>query len=335
MDRRHFIIGSSAAVAATNLAAPRIARGAGTLNMRFAHFGATDHPSNVAAKQFADRVRERTGGAIKITVYPNNALGDPAQQAQQIKSGVIDIGLPTQGQLDKYQKAFAAVPLPFLFNDRAEVFKVLDGPAMDWLAPLAAQEGFITLRNWDYGFRNLTNNRRPVNTPDDVKGLKIRTPPEVQIASCMEALGGIVTTISFPEVYLALSQGVVDGEENPIAVIFFNQYFEVQKHLALTRHVYNNMILTVGAQSWQKLSPEQQAIFREEGTRAGDLMRRLIGEQEEDQIAKIAAGGVQVTHPALGPFRDKMGPAYEKVSAYAGADNVAKMRGIVDKVRQG
>ena len=98
---------------AAPLAMPRIARGAPPITMRFAHFGATDHPSNVAAQQLAQRMAERTNGAIKITVYPNNALGDPAQQTAQLKSGVIDIGLPTQGQLDKYQKAFAAVPLPF------------------------------------------------------------------------------------------------------------------------------------------------------------------------------------------------------------------------------
>jgi tripartite ATP-independent transporter DctP family solute receptor len=329
MDRRHFLIAGTAI-----LAAPYVARGASTINMRFAHFGATDHPSNIAAMQFAERVRARTDGAIKITIYPNNALGDPGQQAQQIKAGVIDIGLPTQGQLDKFQKAFAAVVLPFLFDSREEVFKTLDGPVSEWLTPLAEQEGFITLRNWDYGFRNLTNNRHPVNVPDDVKGLKIRTPPEIQIASAMEALGAIVTSISFPEVYLALSQGVVDGEENPIAVIYYNKYYEVQKHLALTRHIYNNMILTVSALSWKKLTPEQQTIFREEGTSAGDLMRKLIGEQEDDQIKKIAAAGTAVTKPDLAPFRALMGPAYDKISAYAGADNVAKMRAIVDKVRQ-
>jgi tripartite ATP-independent transporter DctP family solute receptor len=333
MQRRHFMTIAGAAAAAP-LAAPHLARAARTINMRFAHFGATDHPSNVAALQFADRVQQRTDGAIRITVYPNNALGDPAQQAQQIRSGVIDIGLPTQGQLDKYQKAFAAVPLPFLFDDRAQVFRVLDGPAMQWLAPLAEAEGFIMLRNWDYGFRNLTNSRRPINGPDDVKGLKIRTPPEIQLESAMEALGGIVTAISFPEVYLALSQGVVDAEENPIAVIYFNKYYEVQKHLALTRHVYNNMILTVSALSWRKLNPAQQAIFREEGTVAGDLMRKLIGEQEDDQLGKIKAAGVAVTNPDLAPFRAKMQPAYDKIAAYAGADNVAKMRGMVEKMRQ-
>ena len=334
MDRRTILV-NGAAAAGLALAAPFVARAAGTVTLRFAHFAAVDHPAHVAATQLAARMRARTDGAVKITIFPNNALGDPAQQTQQIKAGVIDMGLPTQGQLDKFEKAFAAVPLPFLFDSRAQVFAVLDGPAFDWLAPLAERQGLMILRNWDYGFRNVTNNRLPINVPDDMKGLKIRTPPEVQIASAMEALGASVTAISLPEVYLALSQGVVDGEENPIAVIYYNKYYEVQKHLALTRHVYNNMILTINPGSWRKLSPEQQVALREEGTAAGDLMRTLIGEQEESLIAKIADGGTKVTRPELAPFRAKMGPAYERCAAYAGADNVQRMRDMVAKVREG
>ena len=184
-------------------------------------YGAEDHPSNIAAKQFASRVETRTGGAIKIQIFPNNQLGGPPEQAQQIKLGTIDMGLPTQGQLQNFEKAFATVMLPFVFDSPAHVFRVLDGPAMQWLAPLAEKQGFITLRNWEYGFRNLTNSRRPINTPDDVKGLKIRTPPEIQIQAAMEALGGVVQAISFAELYLALAQKVVDAQENPIAVTYY------------------------------------------------------------------------------------------------------------------
>jgi len=326
MRRRGFL-----QAAAVGLAAPAIARGAGPLVMRFAHFAADDHPANIAARQFATKVAERTDNAVKVTVFPNNVLGNPPQQTQQIKAGIIDMGLPTQGQLDKYEHAFGAIPLPFLFDSREQVFRVLDGPAMAWLAPLAEAQGFVLLRNWDYGFRNLTNNRRPVNTPDDVKGLRIRTPPEIQIQAAMQACGGIVTAISFPEVYLALSQGVVDGEENPVAVIFYNKYYEVQKHLALTRHVYNNMIHTMSLASWKKLSAPQQQIFREESALAGELMRKLMGDQETDQLARITAAGVAITRPDLAPFRTRMEPAYEKIASYAGADNVKKFRDMVEK----
>src|SRR5271169_1874142 len=173
MDRRRFLK-AGAAGAVFSVAAPYVSLHAAPLIMRFAHFAAEDHPANIAAKQFASRVEERTGGAVKINIFPNNVLGGPPEQAQQIKLGTIDMGLPTQGQLDKYDRAFGAVMLPFIFDSRPLVFRVLDGPAMDWLAPVAEKQGFILLRNWDYGFRNVTNSLRPINAPDDVKGLKIR-----------------------------------------------------------------------------------------------------------------------------------------------------------------
>jgi tripartite ATP-independent transporter DctP family solute receptor len=333
LDRRKFLkVGSAGA--ALSVAAPYISLHAAPITMRFAHFAAEDHPANIAAKQFATRVEERTDGAVKINIFPNNVLGGPTEQAQQIKLGTIDMGLPTQGQLDKYDKAFAAVMLPFIWEGSQHAFRVLDGPAMAWLAPLAEKQGFILLRNWEYGFRNVTNTVRPINTPDDVKGLKLRTPPELQIQVSLEALGATVQAIAFPELYLALSQRVVDGEENPVAVIYFNKFYEVQKYLAITRHIYNNMIHTVSAPAWKKLGPGQQAIFREESTTAGDLMRKLIADQESEQIAKIEAAGMQVTRPNLVPFRALMGPANARIAAYAGADNVNKFQGMAEQGRK-
>ena len=334
MERRTFIRSTATAGAAATFGFPYVSRAAGTMTLRFAHFAAIDHPANIAAKQFAERVEARTQGAIKVAIFPNNQLGDPPQQAAQIREGAIDIGLPTQGQLDKYDKAFAAVVLPFAFRNRPEAFRVLDAALSEWLAPLALNQGFVTLRNWDYGFRNITNTVRPINTPDDVKGLKLRTPPELQTQASMEALGATVQAIAFPELYLALSQKVVDGEENPVSVIYFMKFYEVQKHLAITRHIYNNMIHTVSAASWAKLSPAQQAIFREESQSAGDLMRKMIADQETDQIKKIADAGVAVTQPDLAPFRALMGPANARIAAYAGADNVKKFQAMAEQGRK-
>ena len=312
-----------------------MSRAAATLTLRFAHFAQEDHPAHIAAKQFASHVETRTDGAIKIMIFPNNQLGGPPEQAQQIKLGTIDMGLPTQGQLDKYRQSLrrGAAAL-HLRQPRRWCFACSTGRRWTWLAPLAEAQGFILLRNWDYGFRNVTNSVRPINNPDDVKGLKLRTPPELQIQASMEALGASVQAIAFPELYLALAQKVVDGEENPIAVIYYNKFYEVQKHLAITRHIYNNMIHTIGVNAWKKLTPEQQTIFREESVAAGDLMRKLMADGEEDQIKKLEAAGMQITRPDLAPFRALMEPAYKRIAAYAGADNVAKFRAMVEQARK-
>ena len=332
MDRRQFM--KAGAVAGAALAAPYVARAQAPLTLRWAHFAPEDHPANVAAKQFAANVEKRTNGAIKVQIFPNNVLGGPPEQAQQVKLGTIDMGLPTQGQLDKFVLAFGAVMLPFIWDSPQHCYRTLDGPVMQWLAPLAEKQGFVLLHNWDYGFRNVTNSVRPVNTPDDIKGLKIRTPPELQVQASMEACGAIVQAIAFPELYLALSQKVVDGEENPVPVIWFSKFYEVQKHLALTRHIYNNMIHTVGVNTWKKLTPQQQEIFREESATSGNLMRKLISDGEGDQLKKLEAAGMAITRPDLAPFRARMEPAYKRIAAYAGEDNVKKVQAMAEEMRK-
>jgi tripartite ATP-independent transporter DctP family solute receptor len=304
------------------------------VQMKFAHYVEESHPGHLAAKQFAAKVEERTKGQIKAAIYPNNTLGAPPEQAEQIKLGVVDMGLPTQGQLDKYVKAFGVVMTPFLYEDYEHAHRVLDGPAMGWLGPQAEQQGFILLANWEYGFRNLTNSKRAILKPEDVKGLKIRVPPEIQLQAAMEALGGVVTKIAFPEVYMALAQSVVDGQENPIPVIYHMKFYEVQKNLALTRHVYNNMIHVISAKTWAKLSPEHRTILKEESRAAGDYMRRTLISQEADLVAKMEQAGVKVTRPNLAPFRAAMGSAYEKIGKYSGEENVKTFMKMVDDTRK-
>ena len=244
------------------------------------------------------------------------------------------MGLPTQGQFDKWIKAFGVVMLPFAYDDWDHVHRTVDGPCFDWFKQLAEKEGFILLSNWEYGFRNLTNGKKPINTPDDVKGLKIRVPPEMQMTAAFQAMGAVTATIAFPEVYMALAQGVADGQENPISVIYFMKFYEVQKHLAVTRHIYNNMIHTISAKTWSKLTPEQKTIFQEESTKAGAWMRQQVVAQEEDLIKKMQAAGTQVTRPNLALFRSAMKPAYDKISAYAGQENAKKFLEYVEAARK-
>ncbi|KXF75551.1 hypothetical protein ATN84_18845 [Paramesorhizobium deserti] len=304
---------------------------AADVTLRLAHFAAESHPAHTASVQLAKNVAERTGGAVAIDIYPANELGSPPEQLEQTVLGAIDMNLPTHGALDKYNKAFGTVMTPFAFRDYEHAHQVLDGPFTEWAAPKIENDGLVMLSHWEYGFRNITNNIRPINAPEDVAGMKIRTPPEVQIVAAIEGLGANAVQIAFPELPNALNQGVVDGQENPIGVIYHSKLNEFQKHLALTRHVYNSMIHVVSKGSWDKLTPEQQAIIREESANAGALMRKLVLEQEQKEIADLEASGMKVTKPDLTAFAEKVGPARERLAAVSGEENMKTFLGFLQK----
>jgi tripartite ATP-independent transporter DctP family solute receptor len=302
--------------------------------LKYGHYNAESHPVHKASVQFAANVEKRTGGKVKVQVFPNNALGAPPEILEQTRNGVIDIAIPTSGQLDKYDKAFAALMIPFAFADIEHARRTMDGPMRKWLEPKAQKMGLEIVGVWEYGFRHLTNSKRPIQKPEDVKGLKIRTPPEIQLSAAMAALGANVQKISFPELYLSLSQGVVDGEENPIATIHSAKFYEVQKYLSLTSHMYQAMFHVVNAGTWRKLTPEQQTIIREESAAAGKLTRDLLLAEENGLIEDLKKKGMQVAKPDLAPFKAAMGPANEEIRKFAGADNVAQFMKYVDEARK-
>ncbi|MEP5151463.1 TRAP transporter substrate-binding protein [Planktotalea sp.] len=292
------------------------------VTLRLAHFAAETHPGHLAAEAFASAVAERTDGAIAVELFPANQLGNPPEQLEQTILGAIEMNLPTQGGLDKYEKAFGTVMTPFAFNSYAHAHQVLDGPFSDWAGPKLEEQGLVMLSNWEYGFRNITNTIGPINSPDDVKGLKLRTPPELQIVAALEGLGAATTQIAFSELPNALNQGVVDGQENPIGVIYHYKLNDFQDHLALTRHVYNSMVHVINKDVFDGLTEDQQTILREESKKAGDMMRAAVIAQEEDEIGKLEAAGMQVTRPDLAAFSSLMGPARDRVADYSGKENM-------------
>jgi tripartite ATP-independent transporter DctP family solute receptor len=303
------------------------------IEMKLGHFAADAHPGNLASKMFAEAVEQRTKGGIKVTIYPNNALGSPPEVLEQNILGAVDMSLPTQGQLGKYSKKFNCVMLPFVFNDPAQADKVLDGKFLKWAAPDLDKAGLVFLSNWEWGFRNLTNSKRPVNVPEDVKGLKVRTPPELPTQAAMEALGAVVATINFNELQMALKQGVVDGQENPIAVIHSNKIYETQKYLAMTGHNYNSMVHVISKKVWDKLTAAQKKIVQEESKKAGNWMRKTCRDAEAKQISELKGFGMEVTYPDKKEFKKLMKPAYDRMAAIAGEENIAAFIKMVDEAK--
>jgi tripartite ATP-independent transporter DctP family solute receptor len=282
---------------------------------------------------FAEGVDKRTEGKVKIALYPDNALGAPPQVLDQTIGGSVDMALPTQGQLGKYSEKFNCVMLPFVFESYTHADKVLDGPFIPWVAPDFEKTGLVFLSNWEWGFRNLTNRKRPVNTPADVRGLMVRIPPELPIRVAMEALGAIVATVDFNDLQKALKEGVIDGQENPVAVIYTNRLYETQKYLALTGHTYNSMVHVFSKKAWDKLTSEQQRIVREESVKAGQWMRKTVREAEAGQIESLKQLGVQVTYPDRSKFKSLMGPAYKRMEIAAGQENIREFLKMVEAVK--
>lgn len=297
--------------------------------LKLGHYANADHAGNDAAKMFAKGVETRTNGEVKVEIYPNNELGNPPEVLEQNVLGVIDMSLPTQGQLSKYSKKFGCVMLPFAFADYENAYKVLDGPFMKWAEGDLADAGLVFLSNWEWGFRNLTNSVRPINVPEDAEGLKIRTPPELSIQVAMEAIGATPQTIQFSELPMALKQGVVDGQENPVSVIYAYKIYETQNHLALTGHTYNSMVHVMSKKSFDKLTAEQQKIVREESVKAGNFMRQTLQKAEGDQLAKLQELGMKVTRPDIALFKAKMGPAYKRMEESVGSENMKEFLQIL------
>ncbi len=303
------------------------------IEIKLAHYAEAGHPADIAANSFAEGVASRTNGEVVITVYAANALGSPDEVLEQNILGTVDMSLPTQGHLSKYSEKFATVMLPFAFDDAEHCYRVLDGPFMEWAAPDLEAQNLVFLSNWDWGFRNITNNQRPINSAADVAGLKLRTPPEIQLQSAMEALGANVTQIAFSELIMSLKQGVVDGQENPLSVIYYHHLYEAQDNLAITEHVYNSMVNVMSKDSWDKLTTEQQEIVREESTKAGNEMRTMMQEQALELIVKLEEEGMKVTYPDKSEFKALMQPAYDRISEYAGKENVEYFLQICDESR--
>jgi len=304
------------------------------VQMRLAHYVDDKHPLHLGAMQFVSKVDERTKGQVKISIYPANTLGSPPEVVEQVKLGTLDMAINTQGQYEYHVKACATAQIPFVFDDYAHAHRTLDGPAMQWLTPQFEKAGFILLANWEWGFRNITNNKKAIMKPEDVKGLKIRVPPEFHLQTLFESLGAVVTKIAWPELYMALAQNVVDGQENPLSAIWYQKFYEVQKHVALTQHAYACASPVMSTKSWSKLNADQQKIVREEAKRAGDWVRKTLNDEETDLIGKFEKAGLKVTRPDIKAFRAAMGPAYKKIFERYGEDNVKTFMKFVEETRE-
>lgn len=304
-----------------------------TYTIKLSHPSAEDHPMHIACLQMAEEAAEKSNGRLNIEIYAYNALGDATDVIDQIQQGVVDAGLYTTGQLSAYDVNFNVVAFPFLYDGFDHVFQALDGDAGDMIKDLAEKYNFHIMNFWDFGFRQITNSVHPINTPEDMKGLKMRVPSEPVNEATMRALGAVPTTIAFSELYMAMQQGVCDGQENPLTTIFTNKLYEANKYVAMVDYCYNTSALVFNLDMWNELPEDLQKILREVGENAKNYDRQLAIEANDSTVAEMEALGVEFTYPDLSAFREAVQPALDELVASVDKDFANQCMDLVDAAR--
>lgn len=319
------------ALAASALLFP-LAVQAQTTKLTLGHGAAPGNPRHEAAVKFAEVLKTKSGGRIEVQVAPSAQLGDDAAMLTALRTGALDMSANSQGAVANAVPEYAAYGMPFLFTTAGQAFKVLDGPLGKELSDKSTEKGLVVLGYWDNGIRHMTNSKHPITKVGDMKGLKMRTPPDTVLVDIMQSLGAEAQQIKFAELYVALQQGVVDGQENPLMNIHASKLYEVQKHLALTSHQFQMTPFLMSKRSWDKLSEADRKAVTEAAAEATALQRKLSQESDDKLLADLKSKGVQVTtvdkaafEKATSPVDDKwlatpIGPYAKKVIAAARAN---------------
>lgn len=275
------------------------------------HGAAPGNPRSDAALEFARIVGEKSNGEIRVQILGQESVGSDSEMMVSVASGSLDMTVNSQGPFASYVPDAALIGLPFLFENSAHAYQVIDGPVAATLTEEARAKGFHVLGFWDNGMRDITNSKRPINSAADIAGLKLRVPDDPMTISIFSALGANPTPLAFGELYLALRQGAVDGQENPVVNVKSARLQEVQSNLAVTGHKYEVNPFLMSNQRWSRLEPDQQRIITEAADEAKQIQRTLMNEQTA-QIYTEFEGIMAVTHPDRTGLREATSGVYDQ-----------------------
>ncbi len=295
------------------------------------------HPLVTGAEKFAEIVAAKSGGKIKVNLFPGGVLGGDAPTVSALQGGTVEMTVLNSGILASQVKDFAVYDFPFLFANAKEADAIVDGPFGKGLHAKLADKGIIGLAYWELGFRDLTNSKRPINKVEDIAGLKLRVIPNPINIDWVKALDANPTPLAFPELYAALEQKAVDGQENPVSVILANKFGEVQKHLALTHHQYNPQSVIISKRVWDTMSAAEKKIIEDASVEAAKHQRQVSRDLAATQLAELKKVGMQVTElPAaeVAKLREKMAPVIAKHSASVGEATVKDVQAELAKLRK-
>jgi len=305
--------------------------------LKFAFQNQTGHPQAQGAQKFADLVAQKSGNKITVKLFPGGSLGGDLQTVSALQGGTVEMTVLNAGILTAQVKEFAAYDFPFLFNNGQEADAVTDGPFGQKLMEKLEEKGLHGLGYWDLGFRNVTNSKRPIAKADDIAGLKIRVIQSPIYIDLFNTLGANATPLPFPELYPALDQKAVDGQENPNTVILSSKFAEVQKYLTQTRHIYNPQALIVSKKTWDGMSAEEKKIITDAATEATAYQRQASRGAADSALEALKTAGMTVTElpPAeMAKLREKVKPVIEKYTASVGDATVKELMAEIAKVRK-
>ena len=324
-----------AAIAVATLAATGVAQ-AQERSFKFALQNPKGHPLEIGAQKFAELVAAKSGGKMKVNVFAGGALGGDAANVSALQGGTIEFVQLNSGILASQVKDFEVFDFPFLFANAKEADALVDGPIGQKLHAKLAEKGIIGLAYVELGFRNITNSRKPINTVEDIAGLKLRVIPNAINIDWVKALGANPTPMAFPEVYAGLEQKAIDGQENPLSVILANKFYEVQKNLAVTNHQYNPQSIIFSKKVWDTLTPADQKILQDAAKEAATFQRKVNRDKSADDLQELKKAGMAVTEfsPAeQAKLRAKLEPVVAKHGAAIQA-TVAEVQAELAKLRK-
>ncbi len=261
--------------------------------IKFGHLNNADHPVSFGVKRFSELVASKSGGKLKVQEFPASTLGNEMQQQSALQGGVQEMSAPATTSLAGIVKEFGLVDFPFSVRTFAQADALLDGPFGQALLAKLPEKGLVALGYWDLGFRNVTNSRRPITKPEDLDGIKLRVIPNPVFLETFKALKANPVPMPFAELYGALEARAVDGQENPFAVILSNKFYEVQKYVSATNHVYAANIMLVSKKFWDRLSPTEQKILTEAANEARGYQRQVSRAAAQRAVAELQAKGMQ------------------------------------------
>ena len=295
--------------------------------IKLAHVVNEKDSFHISALKFKEVVEEKTAGRIQIEIHPNAELGDERTLLEGMQMGTIEMGVITNGPIANFLPEIAVFEMPFLFGTPDEAYFVLDGPIGQKVLQDLETINLHGLAYSERGFRNLTNSVRPVKTADDVNGLKIRLMENPLYVDTFKALGANAVPMAWTECLTALSQGTIDGQENPVVVIYSFKLYESQKYMVLDRHTYAPATILTSLNVWNSLPPEDQKIFTEAAKAGGDAAREYNNNNEAEQLRVIKENGMVVEeNPDLDTFREAVKPVYEKYGP--------KFKGLLEEIQE-